>query len=275
MDDGAYDVQPPPHPEHTVINTARSALCTAGFYVWGVFMATLMLPLLLLPRRWFRLSVQTWSAGNAVLLRLIGGITFKTRGLEHVPPGHTVIVASKHQSEWESNVFLHLLPDPVYIMKKELKFIPGYGAYSQKMGMIFIDRRGRAKALRQLIRDAERAMSSGRPLVIFPEGTRVDPGKRLPYRPGVAALYSALNVPVVPVAHNSGLYWPRKSFRKYPGTIVVQFLPPIPAGLERQVFMKRLEEAVEGATRDLILEAGGTTRTPVNDPDRPQAAASE
>lgn len=235
------------------MTTIRSALCTAAFYIWAILIGAIMIPMVLLRRSIFRLFVQTWSHGNQFLLRYIAGIRVEVRGREFIPQG-AAIVASKHQSEWESNVFLHLLDDPVYVIKKELFYVPFYGLYALRMGMIFIDRRGRAKSLRRLVRLAQKRVAQGRPIVIFPEGTRIMPGRRIAYRPGVAALYSGLNVPVVPVVHNSGLHWPKKSFRKYPGTIILQFLPPIPPGLPRHEFMGRLEEVMEGASERLLAE---------------------
>lgn len=235
------------------MTTIRSALCTTAFYTWAIFMGALMIPAALMPRRVFRLFVQAWSYGNQVLLRYIVGIRVEIRGREFIPAG-AAIVASKHQSEWESNVFLHLLHDPVYVIKKELFYVPLYGLYALRMGMIFIDRGGHAKTLRRLVKLAQDRIAQGRPIVIFPEGTRIMPGRRTNYRPGVAALYAGLNVPVVPVVHNSGLHWPKKSFRKYPGTIILQFLPPIPPGLPRHEFMKRLEDEMEEASARLMAE---------------------
>ena len=235
------------------MNTIRSATCTVCFYVWSIFMGLLMVPMVLLPRRGFSLFVLLWAGGNSLIFRVVVGIRVEIRGREHIPVG-PAIVASKHQSEWETNIFLRLLTDPVYIMKKELGYIPGYGLYARKMNMIFIDRSGYAKTLRKLVTDARKIVESGRAVVIFPEGTRVDPGKKLPYRSGIAALYNGLDLPVVPVVHNSGLCWPKKSFRKYAGTIVLQFLPPIEPGLRRQEFMTRLESEMEQAADKLMAE---------------------
>ena len=245
------------------MTTIRSGLCTAAFYTWAILIGLIMIPVAPLPRPIFCLFVRAWSYGNQLLLRYIVGIRVEIRGREYIPKG-AAIVASKHQSEWESNVFLHLLHDPVYVIKKELFYVPFYGLYALRMGMIFIDRRGHAKSLRRLVKLAKERVARSRPIVIFPEGTRVMPGRKIAYRPGVAALYSELNVPVVPVVHNSGLHWPKKSFRKYPGTIILQFLPPIPPGLPRQEFMKRLEEEMEGASERLMAECA--------DRRKPQAA---
>ena len=217
---------------------------------------TVMVPMLLLPRHWFRQFVITWSAGNGMLLRIIAGVHSEIRNREHRPTG-AAIIASKHQSEWEAHVFLHELDDPAYVIKRELSFVPGYGWFSAKVNMIFVDREGGAKSLRGLVRGAQKAVARGRPVVIFPEGTRVMPGEKLPYRPGVAALYSALDVPVVPVVLNSGMHWPKGSFRRYPGTIVMEYLPPIPPGLPRRDFMERLETAMEEASQRLFAELYG------------------
>jgi len=215
-----------------------------------------MIPMaILLPRKAFRYFVLAWSAGNGLLLRVVSGIKVEVRGREYIPRT-PAIIASKHQSEWESNVFLHLLHDPVYVIKKELGYIPAYGQYARKMKMIFIDRGGHARTMRQLVKQAREAFKKNRSLVIFPEGTRILPGQKLPYRAGVAGLYAELGVPVVPVIHNSGMYWPPRSFRKYPGTIIIEFLPPIQPGLKRHEFARLLEKTMEDATRKLLIECG-------------------
>ena len=230
---------------------------------------TVMVPMLLTPRSVFRQFVITWSAGNGVLLRLIAGVDSEIRNREYRPTG-PAIIAAKHQSEWEAHVFLHELDDPAYVIKKELSYVPGYGWFSAKVNMIFVDRHGGAKSLRSLVRGAQKAVARGRPIVIFPEGTRVRPGAKLPYRPGVAALYSGLDVPVVPVVLNSGMHWPKGSFRRYPGTIVMEYLPPIPPGLPRRVFMERLESTMEEASQRLFAELYGT---PPEEPTQTGAGA--
>src|SRR5690606_21388864 len=147
------------------------------------------------------------------------------------------IVAAKHQSAWDTMAFYWVLDDAAYVLKKELLSIPLYGWCARKARMIGVDRSGGAKALRAMVEQAQNCLAEGRPIVIFPEGTRTAPGRRSAYHPGIAALYTRLGVPVVPVALNSGLFWGRRSFIKQPGRIVVQFLPPIPPGLERRAFM--------------------------------------
>jgi len=241
-------------PKQSFMHTICSVLSTVCFYVWSIFMGLVMIPMVFLPRSAFRWFVQLWSRGVFEIFHFIVGIRIEVRGHEFIPTGPSLI-ASKHQSEWETLIFLHLLHDPVYIMKKELGYIPGYGSYARKMKMIFIDRAGYAKTLRKLIQDARSTVSTGRSLVIFPEGTRIEPGVKAPYHTGIAALYNALDLPVSPVVHNSGLCWPKQSFRKYPGTITIRFLEPIEPGLKRHEFMMRLEEVMETASDELLSES--------------------
>jgi len=163
----------------------------------------------------------------------------------------------KHQSAWDALILPVVLGDPAVVIKRELLWLPFYGWYAARAGSITIDRRGGAGALRRMVAAARQAVAAARPIVIFPEGTRTAPGHRLTYQPGVAALYQALAVPLVPAAVNSGLYWGRRSFVKRPGRIVLEFLPPIPPGLPRQQVMRELETRIETATAALEREAVG------------------
>jgi 1-acyl-sn-glycerol-3-phosphate acyltransferase len=166
-----------------------------------------------------------------------------------------VIVACKHQSAWDTFIFYLLARDPAYVMKKELMLIPVYGWLARKQRMIPIDRKAGAGALRGLLRAAEAALAERRQIIIFPQGTRVAPGASAPYQSGVAALYGRLGCPVVPVALNSGCFWPRRSFIKYPGRIVLELLPPIAPGLPKAKFMAELERGIETATARLEADA--------------------
>jgi 1-acyl-sn-glycerol-3-phosphate acyltransferase len=148
-----------------------------------------------------------------------------------------------------------VLRDPVFILKKELLAIPFFGWYARRAGMIGVDRKGGAAALKRMMADARAARDAGRPLVIFPEGTRTAPGAAARYQTGIAALYQMLNVPVVPVALNSGLFWARRAFVKQPGTITLEMLPPIAPGLPRDPFMRRLQDEIEGASKRLAAAA--------------------
>jgi 1-acyl-sn-glycerol-3-phosphate acyltransferase len=144
------------------------------------------------------------------------------------------------------------LTDGCFVMRRELTRIPFFGWYAWKAGMIVVDREGGASALRKLVRDARARLVDPRPLVIFPEGHRGEPGRAGDYQPGVAGLYRDLGLAAHPVATNSGVHWPAHGFLRRPGTIVFEFLPPIPAGLKRGEFMRRLEEEIETASNALL-----------------------
>lgn len=170
-------------------------------------------------------------------------------------PQEPCIIASKHQSAWDTMIFALLIRRPSHILKRELLWVPVFGWYLLRAGGIPIDRKGGAAALKRMIAAARHTISEGRHIVIFPEGTRVAVGARVPYHPGVAALYSQLKVPVVPVALNSGLFWGRRTFVKRPGRIVLEFLEPIPPGLPRREFLEVLQQRIESASADLVTEA--------------------
>lgn len=233
----------------------RSALFQAAFYLWTAFMVLIFAPALLGPKSWTVRGQAIWAQGVVVILRVLARIRLEVRGIENLPQG-AVIVASKHQSAFDTLIYHRLLCDPAIVMKKELLKIPIYGSYSLKVGMIPVDRKAGAAALRSLLRGAEVAKTQSRPILIFPEGTRTKPGTRVPYQAGISALYKALGLPVVPVALNSGLFWPRRTFAKWPGTIVMEFLPAIPPGLPRGEFITRLQTSIEKTSERLVKEAG-------------------
>ena len=166
------------------------------------------------------------------------------------------IYAAKHQSAWETLFLSRYLGFPAFVLKQELLSIPLFGWFLKKSGMIAVDRKGGASALRAMARQATETLESGRSILIFPEGTRVPPGQTRPYQPGVAALYTQQKVPLVPVALNSGLFWGRRAFIKKSGTIVVEILPPIPPGLDRKAVMKELENRIETAAKALAQPSG-------------------
>ena len=225
----------------------RSVVFNLAFYRWGLSMHLLSLPLLLLPRQATQWSGGLWVRGVMWLLARLCGIRYEIRGRERLPPA-PFIVASKHQSAWDTLIYAILLEDEAYVMKQELVWFPLFGLFLLKSGVVPVDRAGGSKALRKMVASAKRFVAERRPLVIFPEGTRTPPGSRRPYHPGVAALYRQLDVPVVPVALNSGLAWGRKAFLKKPGTIVLEFLPPIAPGLDRKAFLDELQDRIETAS---------------------------
>ena len=234
---------------------ARSLAFNALFYLWTTAVALALLLPLVLPRRVTVRGQTLWAEGILRLMAWVAAIEVEIRGREHVPD-RPVIIAAKHHSAWDTLIWHVIAHDPAIIMKQELLWIPLYGWYCRKSGMIPIDRRGGAGALKRLLAKAERAVREGRPIVIFPEGTRSAVGRRQAYLPGVAALYLKLGVPVVPVAVNSGLFWPRRSFFRRPGTIVLAYQPVIEPGLDRETFMTVLAERIENATDALVAEAG-------------------
>jgi 1-acyl-sn-glycerol-3-phosphate acyltransferase len=232
----------------------RSLAFQIAFYLLTGVMGILGLPLLLAPSGWVMRFGTAWSAWTLDLLGWCVGLTHEVRGREHLPAGPSVI-AMKHQSAWDTLAAPVIFPAPVIVMKRELGWIPVYGWYVLKAGMIAIDRRAGAAALKRMLAAADRARAAGRPIVIFPEGTRTAVGVSIPYQPGVVALYRHLKLPLVPVAVNSGVFWGRRSFTKRPGRIVVEILPPIAPGGDRHRVMAALEAAIEGATARLVAEA--------------------
>ena len=233
---------------------ARSLLFNVAFWVWTGILALAALPLLPLPRRAMQAMGRFWGQSIDALARTVVGLSYEVRGRERIPR-EPAIFAIKHQSAWETMIVHSLLDDPAIALKRELTLIPLFGWYLLRAGMIRIDRGAGARALRSLVDGARRALGRGSSVVMFPEGTRVAPGRRRAYQPGIAALYLQLERPVVPVALNSGMYWRRRGFLKRPGRIVVEFLEPIEPGLDRRSFMAELERRLEGASERLLAEA--------------------
>jgi 1-acyl-sn-glycerol-3-phosphate acyltransferase len=241
------------------VSWLRSLAFNIAFFAATVVLGVLALPVLLAPRRWVMRFGRFWDQCVLSLLKAIVGLDGEIRGLDKVPPG-ACLIAMKHQSAWDTLILPVVLGDPAIVLKRELLWIPVYGWYAARAGSIAIDRGGGAAALRGMVAAARKAAAQGRPIVIFPEGTRVAPGRRLPYQPGVAALCQALDVPVVPAAVNSGLFWGRRSFVKRPGRITLAFLDPIPPGLPRRRLMSELETRIEAATAALENEASANYR---------------
>ena len=232
---------------------ARAFAFNFAFFAWTAILGTIGLPFLFTPRRATMRFGRFWAASVLVLLKLIVGLEHQIRGLERVPRGGCII-AMKHQSAWDALALPVVLGDPAVVVKRELLLLPFYGWYAARAGSIAIDRKAGAGALRRMLARARPVAAAGRPIVIFPEGTRVAPGERRAYQPGVAALYQALALPLVPAAVNSALYWGRRSFVKRRGRIILEFLEPIPPGRTRPRLMAELERRVETATAALLRE---------------------
>jgi 1-acyl-sn-glycerol-3-phosphate acyltransferase len=204
-----------------------------------------------LPRSGLIALAKVWARVSFWLLRVVAGIRMECRGLEKIPKG-ALIVASKHQSAWETFALLALFDDPAFIIKRELMWIPVFGWCAWKGNMIPVDRGAGAQAITSMTEGGKAAIAQRRQIIIFPEGTRRAAGAEPRYKIGVAHLYAATGAPCLPVALNSGLFWPRRSFRRLPGTIVIEFLDPIPPGLDNATFRARLQHDIENATARLI-----------------------
>jgi 1-acyl-sn-glycerol-3-phosphate acyltransferase len=236
-----------------------SALFVVWMYGLMAVMGVVCAPSLLGPRSWTRACMQVYLDLVFGGLRLLCGIRYEVRGREHIPHGGA-LVASKHQSMFETLAFWRILDDPAIILKKELVWLPFFGWYAMKLRNISVDRAAGGTAMRKMLRQARERAEEGRQVVIFPQGTRVDPGAAESYKPGVAGLYAAMKVKCAPVALNSGLHWPGHGFIRRPGTIVVEFLPAIEPGLSRDAFMSELETRIETASDALVERAAETQR---------------
>jgi 1-acyl-sn-glycerol-3-phosphate acyltransferase len=233
---------------------ARSLLFNVLFYLTTALFVVFGSPLLFGPRKWAMAALAVHSRFELWLLRVIIGLKFELRGQEKLPKG-ACLVASKHQSAWETFALIPLFRDPALLMKRELFWIPFHGWFSHKFEMIPVDRDKGPSALRAMLRETKKRVEDGREIIIFPEGTRRAPGAAPDYKTGVVLLYEALGIPCVPVALNSGVFWPRRSMMRRPGTVLVEFLDPIPPGLTKAEFMSRLTTAIETASDRLIAEA--------------------
>jgi len=236
------------------VTKLRSFLFVVWMYVGMVVIGTLFLPSLILPGPLVRGAPWLWSRQVRWGLRWIAGVKTELRGLEHFP-GEPVLYAGKHQAMLDVLVpFMVPRITPVMVLKKELLWYPIFGWYALRLGCIPIDREASAKALKSMVAASKVQIAKGRSIVIFPEGTRMAPDAPPDYKPGVAALYRALDVACVPVATNAGLCWPAKGLTRRPGTIVYEALAPIPAGQDRRGFASALQSAIEDASDALIAE---------------------
>ena len=231
----------------------RSLVFNILFYLVFLFWVVVALPTFVLPRVAMMTVANWWAQTYILLMRAVCNIKVEFRGVEKIPKG-PLIVASKHQSMWETISLLRFFDAPFFALKRELRFIPIFGLFLIKTNMIAIDRRAGGRALIAMARRARAEVLRGRQFVIFPEGTRRPVGAPPQYKPGIALIYSDCGVPCLPVALNSGLFWPRRSFRRYPGTIVVEVLDPIAPGLRKEEFFTRLQREVEDATARLVAD---------------------
>ncbi len=234
----------------------RSTVYYVFAIIWCIFIGVACLPLLLLTQKFVFLSSRTWAAGLILLLRVICNLDYEVRGKSNIPRSGNFLIASKHQSAWDTFIFFLLIDRPVYILKRELIYtLPILSFYMIRMGCVPVNRKGGANALRKMVKDAVKALKKGRRVVIFPEGTRTMPNTNKSYQPGIVAIYKQADVDVLPVALNSGVYWKRNSFLKYPGKIILEFLPVIKPGLGKTEFTRKLENTIETKSKELYEEA--------------------
>ena len=238
---------------------ARSILFNILFYLNLGVLLIIAIPTLLMPSQAIIEMAKLWGHTSLWLLRVVCGTKYEFRGLEKIPKG-PLIVAAKHQSTWETFALLSQFKHPIFIIKRELTWIPLFGWFTIKGKMIAVDRGSGSQALAAMTARAREVIRGGRQLFIFPEGTRRAAGAEPRYKFGVAHLYDVIGVPCVPVALNSGLFWRRRSFIRLPGTITVEFLDPIEPGLDKQIFFKRLQDDIEAVTARLIDEGRAELR---------------
>jgi len=233
---------------------ARSIIFSVLFYVNITVRMIVALPTIALPHAFILGVLRRWSRSSLWLLRTVCGIGVEWRGREKIPGG-SCIVACKHQSAWDTFALFEILDDPTFVLKRELMWVPLFGWLARKAGMIPIDRGARVSALGRMAARTRAEIARRRQIVIFPEGTRRAPGAEPRYLPGVAYLYAETGLACVPIALNSGLFWPRRSWRRLPGTVLVEVLDPIPPGLDRRTFLARLRSVTEEATARLVQES--------------------
>ncbi|MDY0028462.1 MAG: 1-acyl-sn-glycerol-3-phosphate acyltransferase [Pseudobdellovibrionaceae bacterium] len=235
----------------------RQILFNIAFYGMTAVCCVTLLPFTLLPRKQYIIFLTMYFQLVHILEKYILGLDFEVRGAENIPKDGGFIVAAKHYSAYETMKPHVLFYDPAIIMKKELQFIPIWGLLATKARMIFINRGSRDVALNSIIDGAKRIAQEGRPLVIFPQGTRVsvdDTVESKPYKGGIIRMYEASGMPILPLATNSGLFWAKKAFFKYPGKVIFEFLPAIPAGEDSKEVMEKLKTELEAASRILVEE---------------------
>lgn len=243
-----------------MIQYIRSALFSfIALPIWTLIICVGGAPFLLTPRPVFMRLIRVWAKGVCLMEAVLLNLHYEVRGLDHIPKDGPCIIASKHQSTFETFKIHLLLPDCSIILKKELLSIPLWGWFLSRTGVIAIDRSTPEKAIIS-VRDGAKAMAAhGRSIVIYPQGTRVRPEttpQQISYKPGVFRVHEATSLPVIPLALNSGCFWPKGSLLKKPGTVVFEFLPALPAGLERRDMMTLLQDTLESQSNALAAEAG-------------------
>lgn len=230
----------------------RSFIFQLAFYVNITLRMVLLSPFYFLLPRSFRIP-KGWASSSNWLMDKIVGATFEIEGLENMPTG-AAIIAPKHQSAWDTFMLMPWMHDPVYILKRELFWLPLFGWYMRKQRLIPVNRAAKGRAMADVMKRTSDELNTGRQLIIYPEGTRRPPGAEPVYKHGIARLYRALKVPVVPIVMHPGLFWPKNAWCRYPGHFKVRILPAIEPGLSQDKFMETLVQRMEEASDALLLE---------------------
>lgn len=236
----------------------RSLIFTLSFYVITFIMCIICLPTAYMPRPIAMRTVGLFVNTVYVLERVLLGLDYEVRGLEHLPKSGSFLVAAKHQSAYETMKLHIIFDDPAIILKRELLSIPLWGRFLSRIDPIAINRKSRKQATQQVIDGSLRVKMQGRPIVIFPQGTRVPvelTSKEKPYKYGIAKMQEASELTIIPMALNSGYFWPRNHWLKRPGKAVFEFLPPVAPGMSAEDLMKKLEHDLESASLRLLDEA--------------------
>ena len=237
----------------------RSALFNIALFGWTAIQLVAFIPLRLAPRQALHGAVRRWARSIFFLQRRLLRLDFEFRGVDRLPAGG-YIIASAHQSAWDTIGFYAVLTDPAFVLKRELYRIPLFGTYARRVGMVDIDRAGGAAEARRMMRQVAERLAAGRPVIIFPGGTRSRPEDVVELKSGITMLYRHCGVPVVPVSLNSGVFWGRRSFTKCPGTIVAEFGEPIEPGLTAVEFDAVLSQRIHDGNRRLLAEAQAKLR---------------
>jgi 1-acyl-sn-glycerol-3-phosphate acyltransferase len=232
------------------VTLLRTILFNLLFYPGSVLYATVMLPCLI-TRDATHWGIHIWTRGVLGLMRYVLGLDYRVIQTEKLPV-ESAIYACKHQSAWETIAMWIIVPRALFVMKRELYWLPVIGLWIWRAGNIGIKRSAGPGAVKQMLREAKERVDEGYNIIIFPEGTRVRVGETRPYLPGVSALYKYLKLPVVPIGLNSGIFWPKKAFLKKAGIITVTILPPIPTGVEITHFLHTLQSTIEQHSTTLI-----------------------
>lgn len=231
----------------------RSALFSLGFIASTLFFAVTCIVTILLPFRWRYYYISRWCMVNLWWLKVTCGITHHVEGMENIPPG-PCIVLSKHQSTWETLAYAIIFPTQSWVMKKELMWVPFFGWGVALMQPIAIDRGSGHRAVQSIIEQGCRKLNEGRWVIIFPEGTRIPPGKRGRYGIGGPVLAEKSGRPVIPIAHNAGEFWPRRSFIKNPGVIRMVVGPPIDStGRSAAEIRELAQQWIEGKMPEISI----------------------